>query len=158
MMAKVLYADGRLYEAPKPQTIDGVTYDVAKAVRVSWIVEGQHGEPDSLRAILYFMPRGKHWFLLAQDIPASRFSVKSHDGESLPNEGIVPISKEQARQLLIAHEIPHALQTYADALVPEKRDKVIRFRVSDDELADIRQRAEDECLTIGQFIRQLVNA
>jgi hypothetical protein len=159
MMPKnVVYPDGYLNEAPGPQTIDGVVYDVEQAKYVAWIIDGRHGEPGALRAMLYFLPRGKRWFLLAQDIPASKFGVKSDGRKKIPNEGVVPITREQARELIAAHGGPGVLQRFADALVPEKRDKVIRFRVSDDELADIRKRAEDECLTIGQFIRQLVNA
>jgi hypothetical protein len=143
------------------QAIDGVTYDTRRAIPVAQLSNNPLDQDTGWLATLYYAPRGGRWFLAGEGGAATEFGVQRDDGRMMPGSGIIPITTARARQLLEDGRQKEALEEFGEVLgivdVDEPRDRVIRFRLSGAELANIRRRAEEECLTMSQFIRKCVN-
>lgn len=133
------------------QTIDGVTYDTKHAIPVAPVYHNPLDQDAGWLATLYYAPNGGRWFLSGEGGPQTEFA----------GGRIIPITPARARQLLEEGRHDNALEEFAEVLgivdIQEPRDRVIRFRLSEAELAHIRRRAEEECLTMSQFIRKCVN-
>jgi hypothetical protein len=133
------------------QTIDGVTYDTRHAIPVAPISHNPLDQETGWIATLYYAPNGGRWFMSGEGGPQTEFA----------GARIVPVTPARARQLLEEARQTTALEEFAEVLgivnVEEPRDRVIRFRLSRAELAHIRRRAEEECLTMSQFLRKCIS-
>jgi hypothetical protein len=142
------------------QVVDGFTYDTRRAVPVTATYDRPLDEDNGWVATLYFVPKGNRWFLAGEGGPKSQFASGAEDGNPKSGAGIVPVSPERARCILEQANAKIALEQYAEVLgnvvEDDRRDKVVRFRVSDDELDFIKKRAEEQPLTVAQFIRKTI--
>jgi hypothetical protein len=133
------------------QAIDGVTYDTKHAIPVAPVYHNPFDQESCWLATLYYAPNGGRWFLAGEGGPKTEFA----------GARIIPVTPARARKLLEEGRHANALEEFAEVLglvdIQEPRDRVIRFRLSEAELAHIRRRAEEECLTMSQFIRKCVN-
>jgi predicted DNA binding CopG/RHH family protein len=133
------------------QVIDGVPYDTRRAIPVAQVSNNPLDQEAGWLATLYYAPFGGRWFLSGEGGPRTEFA----------GARIVPVTPARARQLLEDARQTTALEEFAEVLgivnVEEPRDRVIRFRLSGAELAHIRRRAEEDGLTMSQFLRRCVN-